>query len=182
MKMPIATTMFLFLLGASLGVSARDWQVVPDQSTLEFTASYQGEAFTGHFKQFDARIDYDPDDLAKAKFDVKVHLDSVDTQSRERDQTLTGGDFFDTGKYPSAHFVTTGFQRDEDGSVYAHGTLDLHGFRKPVRLKIDFKPSGGGATLDVHTTLNRLDFGLGSSDDWVDIGKDVPVHAHLVLH
>jgi hypothetical protein len=41
--------------------------------------------------------------------------------------------------------------------------------------------SGDSATLDVDTTLKRLDYGLGVSSDWNDIGKDVPVHGHLVL-
>lgn len=182
MKMPISTAMFLFLLGVSMSVSARDWQVVTDQSTLKFTASYQGDSFTGEFKNFDAMIVYDPDALKSARFDVTVKLDSVDTRSSERDQTLTGSDFFDTRDHPSAHFVTARFERGDDGSVLAHGTLDLHGITKPVTLNVDFKPSGAGATLEVRTTLNRLDFGLGASNDWGDIGKKVPVHAHLVLH
>ena len=175
-------TILALALSAPLAAKARGWKVVSDQSTLQFTASYQDEPFTGQFREFDATIIYDPDKLADASFDVSVKLASVDTQSRERDQTLTGGDFFETRKFPSARFVTTGFERRDDGSVYANGSLDLHGVKRPVSLKVDFKPTGGGATLDVHTTLKRLEFGLGSSDDWVDIGKDVPVHAHLVLH
>lgn len=176
---PLAITMFLAAI--PLSSVARDWQVVTDQSTLKFTASYQSDSFTGQFKDFDATIVYDPKALNSARFDVTVKLDSVDTQSRERDQTLTGSDFFDTSAHPSAHFVTTAFERGDDGSVQAHGTLDLHGITKSVTLKVDFKPTDTGATLVVRTTLNRLDFGLGSSDDWVDIGKKVPVHARLVL-
>ena len=46
-----------------------------------------------------------------------------------------------------------------------------------------FAQAGGGATLDVDTTLKRLDFGIGSGD-WADpsmIGNEVLVHAHLLL-
>jgi hypothetical protein len=46
---------------------------------------------------------------------------------------------------------------------------------------VHFAANGDSATLDVDTTLNRLDFALGSGSDWVDIAKDVQVHAHLVL-
>lgn len=176
---PLAIATLLALV--PLSSTARDWQVARDQSTLKFTASYQGDAFTGQFGNFDATIAYDPDALDAARFDVTVTLGSVDTQSRERDQTLTSSDFFDTRKHPTARFVTTSFERSDDGKVLAHGTLDLHGVKKPVTLKVDFKPTGTGATLDVHTTLNRLDFGLGAGNDWVDIGKTVPVHGHLVL-
>ena len=49
---------------------------------------------------------------------------------------------------------------------------------KPVTLKVKFAATGGATTLDVDATLNRLDFGLGTSDDWADIGRDVAVHGH----
>ncbi|MBS0570874.1 MAG: YceI family protein, partial [Proteobacteria bacterium] len=120
-------------------------------------------------------------DLAKASFDVTVDLASVDTGSGERDQTLSTSDFFDTAKFPQAHFVTIGFDRGADGDVVASGTLTLRGQNKPVSLKVKFAATGGATTLDVNTSLNRLDWGLGSSDDWVDIGKQIAVHAHLVL-
>ena len=50
-----------------------------------------------------------------------------------------------------------------------------------MTLKVKFAASGDSATLDVDTTLNRLDFALGTSKDWIDIGKDVSVHGHLAL-
>jgi polyisoprenoid-binding protein YceI len=160
---------------------ARDWQVDVAKSSLTFTDTYQGSAFTGKFGKFDATISYDEADLAKAKFDVKVDITSVDTQSGERDDTLRTADFFDTTKYPQAHFVTSGFERGTDGAVTAKGTLTIRDQSKPVTLKVKFAASTQGTTLDVDTTLNRLDFGLGASNDWADIGKDVEVHGHLVL-
>jgi hypothetical protein len=46
---------------------------------------------------------------------------------------------------------------------------------------VKFAANGHSATLDVDTTLNRLDFGLGAGGDWSDVGKEVPVHGHLEL-
>jgi len=171
--------LFLMLLPAVC--SARDWQVDAAKSSLTFTGTYQGSAFTGKFGKFDAAIRYDEADLANAKFDVKVDVTSVDTQSSERDDTLRTADFFDVAKFPQARFVTTGFERGADGTVTAKGTLTIREQSKPVGLKVQFAASAQGTTLDVETTLNRLNFGLGSSDDWADIGKDVGVHGHLVL-
>lgn len=168
-------------LSLASAVQARDWQTVAEPSSLQFTASFQGDEFTGSFPDFSADIHYDPEQLDQAHFDVSVSLASVDTQARERDETLTGSDFFDTDKYPKARFVTDSFERQDDGSVLARGTLDLHGIKQPVSLQVEFKPTDEGATLDVKTVLNRFDFGLGASDDWADIGQDVAVRAHLVL-
>ena len=171
--------LFLLLLPAVCG--ARDWQVDSTKSSLTFTGKYQGAAFTGKFGKFEAAIRYDEADLANAKFDVKIDLASVDTQSGERDDTLRTADFFDTAKFPQAHFASTVFERSADGSVSATGTLTIRDHSKPVVLKVQFAASAQGTTLEVETTLNRLDFGLGSSNDWADIGKDVGVHGHLLL-
>lgn len=167
--------------GAAAGALARAWQVDAAQSRLEFKDSYSGEAFSGAFRKFETAINYDDADLGKSKFDVKVDTGSVDTQSSERDDTLKGSDFFDPKKFPQAHFVTTSFAKGADGTVTAQGTLTIRDQTRPVTLVVKFAAEGNRATLDVDTTLKRLDFGLGAGKDWADIGPDVPVHGHLLL-
>jgi len=171
----------LLLLLLPLTCLARDWQVDMAKSTLTFSGTYQGGPFAGKFRKFDAAISYDEADLSKSKFDVKIDVTSVDTQSSERDDTLRTADFFDTAKFPQAHFVTSSFERDADG-VLAKGTLTIRETSKPVTLNVKFATSAEGTTLDVDTKLNRLDFGLGTSNDWADIGKDIGVHGHLLLN
>lgn len=94
---------------------AHTWQVDPAHSTLTFTNSYQNVRYTGQFRRFTAAIDYDPSDLAHAKFDVTVDIISLDTHNSERDQAASGADFLDTAKFPRAHFVTTGFRKASNG-------------------------------------------------------------------
>jgi polyisoprenoid-binding protein YceI len=162
---------------------AATWQVDAAHSTLEFTNSYQNVQYTGQFKRFNAKIDYDPADLAHAKFDVTVDITSLDTQNAERDHTALGVDFFDTAKFPRAHFVTTAFHTEADGKVVADGTLTLRGVSKPVELQVQFAPHGNTAKLDVTAQLKRLDFGIGTGQ-WADpslIGDGVTVHGHLAL-
>ena len=174
-------TFILCLLLLPAAAFARDWNVDMAKSGLGFDGIYQGGAFAGKFGKWTAAIGYDETDLAHAKFDVTVQLASVDSGSGERDQTLATPDFFDTAKFPQAHFVTSGFNRVADGGVLANGTLTIRGQEKPVVLKVKFAATGGATTLDVSTTLNRKDFGLGISGDWDDISQQINVHAHLVL-
>ncbi len=173
----------LFILAFALVPTlalARDWRVDAAKSTLTFKGTYQGQGFDGKFKKFDATIAYDAADPSKAKFDVTIDLASADTGSGERDETLATGDFFNTSKTPKAHFVTESFAKSGD-AVEAKGQLTIRDQTKPVTLKIKFEESGSAATLDVDTVLKRADFHLGDSDDWADIGAEVPVHGHLVL-
>jgi len=175
------SALFLAALLLPLAASARDWQADAATSTLTFKGTYQNEAFAGKFKKFDAAISYDEADPSKAKFDVKIDVTSVDTASAERDDSLKGEDFFNGKKFPQAHFVTSSFAKGADGSVTAQGTLTIRDQSKPVTLKVKFAANSDKSTLDVDTTLKRLDFGLGAGNDWADIGAEVPVHGHLVL-
>ena len=171
------------LVALALPATAKSWQVDPAHSTLGFTNTYQNVEYTGQFRHFNAAIDYDPNDLAHAKFDVSVDITSLDTQNSERDQAALGADFFDTAKFPKAHFVTTAFRKAADGKVIADGVLTLHGISKPVALTVLFKPNGNVATLDVTAQVKRLDFGIGAGQ-WADpsmIGDGVTVHGHLQL-
>jgi polyisoprenoid-binding protein YceI len=171
------------LAALALPAMARGWRVDPAHSTLTFTNSYQGVEYAGRFRRFDAMIEYDPNDLAHAKFDVTIDITSLDTQNSERDQTALGTDFFDTAKFPKAHFVTRAFRQGADGKVVADGMLTLRGVSKPVVLTVSFKPNGGEATLDVTAQVKRLDFGIGTGQ-WADpsmIGDGVTVHGHLSL-
>lgn len=174
----------LLALGLALPLvtNAADYAVQPTGSTLGFSGTFQGSGFDGSFGQWTAAISYDAAHLATSKFDVSVDLASAKTGDHDRDNALPGTDFFDVAKFPKAHFVTTGF-RQNGAQVIADGQLTLHGVTKPVSLSVTFKPQGTGATLDVSSTLKRLDFGVGGGDytDTSVIGADVKVTAHLVL-
>ena len=175
--------LFVALMLLPLTAFAGAWKVDAAHSRLTFSGTYQGEQFEGRFRHFDARINYDPADLARAKFDVQVDIASINTANTERDQALPGKDFFDTAQFPQAHFVATRFRRAANGQVFADGTLNLRGVAKPVTLTVKFVPRGNGAMLDVEAVLKRLDFGVGGGD-WADtsmIGNDVTVHGHLLL-
>lgn len=177
-----AAAFLIAVLLLPCAVHAASWRVDMARSTLGFSGNFQGEAFHGRFRRFDAEIRYEPKQLDQARFEVRVQLASVDTQNPERDQTLTGDEFFDVKQFPVAHFVTTAFHRHADGSVTADGTLELRGISQPVTLQVRFRPSGNQAVLDVHTTLDRLAFKLGTDSDWDGIGKQITVHARLRLH
>lgn len=169
------------LLFAAIPASAVDYSVQPG-STLGFSGTFQGEAFNGEFKQFDATISYDPANLTASKFDVSVDINSVVTGDSDRDNALPGDEFFDVGKFPKARFVSTAFRQDGD-KVIADGNLTIKGVSKPVALDVGFTPSGDGAMLTVTTKLNRSDFQIGTGDyaDTSTIGADVTVNGKLKL-
>jgi polyisoprenoid-binding protein YceI len=151
-------------------------------SSLQFTAAYEGEEFTGRFEKFDAAIRFDPKDLAHSRFDVRIPLSSARTDNEERDEALLGPDFFDAAGKPEARYEATRFVRLKDGRWRADGTLTLRGVKHLVPLT--FRITGGDKPVLVgDAVVNRLDFQVGTGD-WSDldlIPNKVAVHTRLVL-
>lgn len=178
----------LLVLLSSVPLAARDWRMDPERSELGFSASAQGERFEGRFTRFEPAIRFDPDDLAGARFDVRIETASVDTANLERDDTLRSEDFFAVRKYPQARYLAESFRALDDGRYAADGSLTLRGLTRPVTLVFRWQQGTpavieGEALLTGETELNRLDFELGTGD-WADpetIANEVRVFTRLVL-
>ena len=165
------------------GFAATNWNTDSTASTLNFSGTVEGEGFTGQFKDFTAKITFDPADLANSTFDVNIALASADSANAERDETLQGSDFFDTAKTPQASYIATTFRDLGDGKFAADGTLMLRGIAKPVTLEFSWASDGANATLDGKAIVNRLDFNVGGGD-WADastIGHEIGVSTTLKL-
>lgn len=181
--MRIQILLFTALLGISSTLQAADWHVDAAASTLQFSGTAEGMAFTGQFHQFSPKIRFDPTDLAGSRFEVEIALASADTANAERDETLQGSDFFASKRFPSALFVAGRFRDLGEDRFAADGSLGLRGVEKPVTLEFTWAPDGAAATLDGTTTLNRLDFAIGAGD-WADDGTvshRILVRTHLQL-
>lgn len=174
-------TIFFACLLMAGGASAADWTMQPG-SSLGFSASYQGEAFSGGFGKFTPVIRFDPAKLADSRFDVRIVLASADTKNSERDDLLKSGDFFDSKRQPEARYVASKFRALGGNRYAADGVLSLRGVSKPVVLTFTWTP-GAKPVLDGTASLKRLDFGVGSGD-WTDLDllpNEVKVKTHLIL-
>ena len=135
----------------------------PATSHLEFTGLQAGAEFKGVFHKFSAAVDFSPDALANAHFDVVIDMASEDSGDTDRDDTMHGADLFDVAHFPTAHYVTKSFVKTDSGYT-AQGSLTLHGVTKDVAIAFKFIPSAAGASLSGTAQLKRLDFGVGHGD------------------
>ena len=161
------------------------WRVDYESSRLEFLAVQADAEFVGSFGEFEAHICFAPAVAASSRFDVVVDLTSVDTRNSERDEVLTGPDFFAVARFPKARFVAGEFRGAGSDAYVASGELTLRGVTMPLSLPFRFEasPAGGTATLAGEVTLSRLAFGVGQGD-WQDttwVGDRVRVRFSLQL-
>ena len=151
-------------------------------STLAFAGEYDGEVFTGRFPGFDTTLHFDPARPGSARLEVVVPLASVDTGSRERDDTLRDAAFFAVARFPAARYTASGFVPQADGSFLAHGTLELRGATAPVTLRLAWHP-GPRPVLEARASVSRTRFGVGGGD-WADttlLPDAIAVSARVVL-
>ena len=154
----------------------------PAASRLEFIGVQAGAEFKGSFRKFTAAVDFAPDSLASARFDVQIDLNSLDTMDKDRDKTMRGPDIFDIAHYPTAHYVTRSFTKTAAG-YSAVGALTLHGVTKDVPIDFQFVSTAGQSKIEGTAKLKRLEFGVGQGDwkstEWVK--DEVKVAFSLVL-
>jgi polyisoprenoid-binding protein YceI len=174
---PLSLSAAVSAAGPAAGYSAD-----PQQSRMEFIGVQAGAEFKGSFHKFSADIEFAPDALASARFDVQIDLKSVDSMDKDRDTTIRGSDIFDVAHYPTAHYVTRSFTKTAAGYT-AVGALTLRGVTKDVPIDFQFTQAAAGAKLEGSAKLKRLDFGVGQGDwkstEWVS--DAVKISFSLVL-
>jgi len=155
--------------------SARDWQMIADESNLDFTFRQMGSAITGSFADFTTEITFDPDDLANASVTTEISIDSVSTGNAERDAGITGADWFDTETYPTATFTSTSFAHQEGDAYNVTGDLTIRGITETIELPMTITVDGDQATANGMIELDRRTFEVGQGD-WASdaaVGYDV---------
>src|SRR5690606_26154573 len=112
-----------------------------------------------------------------------IDLAGTSTGNADRDSTLSGGDFFDVGRFARARYVAETFRALGGNRYAAEGTLSLRGVSRPVTLEFTWT-AGTPALLSGHATVRRLEFGVGGGD-WSDTGvipDEVAISTRVYLH
>ena len=143
----------------------------PASSRLEFTGVQAGAEFKGVFHKFSAAVEFSPDALANAHFDVVIDMASEDSGDKDRDGTMRGADIFDVAHFPTAHYVTKSFAKTASGYT-AHRLADAARRHQGRAHRVQVHPERGGRDVFPEPPqLKRLDFGVGRGDwkstDWV---------------
>jgi cytochrome b561/polyisoprenoid-binding protein YceI len=150
-------------------------------STLGFATSWGGQAIEGRFDRWTADIVFGPEALDKSKVSVSVDLGSAVSGDTQRDESLKGGDWFDTANHAKATFTAARFEKTGPDRYIAHGQLTLRGVSKPARLPFRLQIEGDKARVSGVTTLDRTAFGVGQGE-WTktdQIPADVKVSVNL---
>jgi polyisoprenoid-binding protein YceI len=152
----------IFSMATGLGITAvfaftvaQNWAIT-DKYSIKFSSS---EA-SGIFKSFKGSIAFDEQNLATAKFDVTIDVNSINTGNGLQNKHAKGAEWFDAAKYPAIKYTSTKIVKAGNG-YQVTGNLQIKGVTKEYTIPFAFKKAGAGATFNGSFTVNRSDFKIG---------------------
>lgn len=140
-------------------------------STLIFRVNHLGFSnYTARFKRFDARLQFDPENLAASKITVTIDARSLDLDSPPAgfNETLQNEQWLSTAQFPEMTYRSTQIEVTGPNRMRIHGELDLRGMTRTVILEATFNGGYAGHALEpqarvgfsAHGSLQRSKFGM----------------------
>jgi polyisoprenoid-binding protein YceI len=158
--------------------------VVFDRSEIGFTLKQMGVKFDGRFGKWKADVVFKPQALAQSKAVLDVDLASIDLASPESETEARGSLWFDTSKFPVAHFASTSIRDAGGGRYEIAGKLTIKGMTRDCVVPVVVKDDGAGRRpAEGDFAIRRLDYRIGEGE-WADTGvvdNDVVVHVRIEL-
>jgi polyisoprenoid-binding protein YceI len=158
-------TSLLVLMPFATYSNPPQWQIVPEESQLNFTATQNGAPVTGQFKSFTGQIFVDPKDYKSSHIDIIVDINSLTASYGELKATLMTSDWFNASLFPKAEFKSTDFEKTGDNTYQAHGNLTIRNQSAPVTLTFTTKqPAANKGVVEGNTVIKRTSFGVGQGE------------------
>lgn len=155
------------LLGTAANAFADEYKVDAAHSTVIFRVKHIGVSyFYGRFNEIKGGFTFDEADPTSLALDVEIKTESIDTNSKKRDDHLKGPDFFHAKQYKTITFKSTKVEQGQDNTFGVTGDLTLHGVTKSITIDVVHVGSGSDsrgrhhAGFDTSFTIKRSDFGM----------------------
>ncbi|WP_242913332.1 YceI family protein [Brevundimonas pishanensis] len=159
--------------------TASTWTVDQAASSIQFSGTHSGAAFTGKFNSWTAEIHFDPADLAGSTAVVTVETASAQTGDATKDGALKGAEWFNPAQFPTARFEASEFVALGGNRYEARGTLRIKSTSQPVVLPFTFDEASGEANVSGKVSVDRTQLDLGMVSDaaagWVSKMIDVEI-------
>ena len=158
--------------------------VLIDKSEIRFVSKQMGINVEGSFRRWKANIVFLPGDLAHSKADFDIELASIDLASDEAESEARRASWFDTAKFPVAHFVSSSIKDVGGGKYEVAGKLRVKGVTRDAVVPLVLtKDASGNSVAEGSFTIKRLDYRIGDAD-WADpdtVANEVVVRVRMVL-
>jgi polyisoprenoid-binding protein YceI len=168
------------------------WKVDPGHSEIGFKVKHlMITNVRGTFDQFDITAVSTQDDFEHVQVHFSADVNSVNTNSEQRDGHLKGADFFDGENHPKIEFASKGMKKTSGNEFVMEGDLTIRGVTKHIALDVELTgvakdPWGQTkAGFTIEGKINRKDFGLvwnaPTETGGLLVSEEVKVHCEIQM-
>lgn len=176
------------LSGSGAPVSAEaafepNWQVDAEASSITFSGTHDGNTFTGTFANWDAAIQFNPEQPADAEVRVTVSMVNATASQKLYEDSLPSPEWFNTAAFPTASVEILQVASTGDSAFTSTARLTLKDITVDAEFPFTLNIDRDQAQMTGQAVFQRKPLDLGQSSDpnadWVseDITVDVIVEA-----
>jgi len=175
------------LTEALIEIKPGQYQLDREHATILFKVDHMGfSSFVGRFNQFDASLNFDPENIDSTRLEAVVDTASVDVNNEKFARALRGGFWLDSERFPQAYFKTTGVRSRSGKNIEFMGELTLLGVTKPIVLNVKVNGAANNLLTGKYTLgflaeakFLRSDFGLDRFSPAVGDEITLEIHAEF---
>jgi cytochrome b561/polyisoprenoid-binding protein YceI len=163
-----------------------NWTIDYEASSISFSGTHDGNPYSGSFGNWDAAIQFDPENLDAAEARVTVSTGSAEASQKLYTDSLKSPEWFNVAAFPSASVEILDIQEETDGYYTSTARLTLKELTVDAAFPFALDIDGDTARMTGAAIFQRTALNLGQASDpgadWVaeDVTVDVVVEATRV--
>lgn len=158
---PFKLSLLFVSVFLQLSFSQKNDQKTTGDSFVRFTVKNAGVSVNGKFKSFTTNIKFNKANIQKSVFNGIIHVASIDTDIKKRDEHLKKEEYFDAARHTGIVFVSSSVTPVNNNTLKVTGNLTIKATTKPISLDIIYSNKGDLTIFDTKLKLNRRDYGVG---------------------
>ncbi|HZV83878.1 MAG TPA: YceI family protein [Brevundimonas sp.] len=156
------------------------WVFEPDGSRIEMSVRAFGGSHVGRFSDWRGEAALDANRPESARATVTVQAGSLRMSPAAVTERAVGPGFLDAERYPTIRFDLKSLEPLGGSRYSARAEVTVKGRRRDIVFPVDLRVAGQKAHLTGAFTLDRADFGIGTSGPWNRlVGRQVRVQVAL---
>jgi polyisoprenoid-binding protein YceI len=165
MKKIVVSFLYFGLLGLSTSIALvpSDHFVVSDKG---HSIDFKSKDPSGSFDEINGEIDFDEDNIASSKFNLKIDVSTINTGNGMMNKKSQTEEWFNAKKYPEIRFKSTKVEKNEN-ELAITGDLTIRGITKSYTIPATYSKSGEKITFKGKFNVNRIEFKVGKKSDSV---------------
>lgn len=178
--MRVLAVLLALLAPLLTGAAPGPWMFERDASRIAMSVQAFGGARTGRFEDWRGSLVLDPAHPEAARVSMIVQAASLKMSPAVATGRAIGPGFLDAARYPVIRFELKSLQPLGGDRYTANADITMKGRTRAVAFPMDLRIGDDRAHLAGALTLDRADFGIGTSGPWNGlVGRQVTVRVAL---